>query len=47
MLNKSSLLPLSLLPYPYPNFQVGDDVQQDLGGGAVELGMERILGECE
>lgn len=25
--------------------QIGDDVEQDLGGGAIELGLERVLGE--
>lgn len=27
------------------SYKVGDDVEQDLGGGAVELGLERILGK--
>lgn len=28
------------------NIIIGDDIEADLGGGAIEMGLERILGEC-
>lgn len=28
------------------NIIIGDDIEADLGNGAIDLGLERVLGEC-
>lgn len=28
------------------NIIIGDDIEADLGDGAIDLGLERVLGEC-